>query len=134
MDPLVQSTTQVRYGRTRISNAYGSGLAPLSLPIVFEYWNGQVYITNGDDDLSSPTFGLLNYQGNLQAGETVMTASAIAAGMGNINLSAPGFGNEGSVDVSIISPSYLPKIANGRATFGIQGGKHNFIYRGRRGR
>lgn len=134
MDPLVQSTTQVRYGRSRISNGYGSGLAPLSLPIAAEYWDGQLYVTNGDDDLSSLTFGLVNFQGNLQAGETIMTASAIAAGLGQVNLSAPGFGNEGSVDVSITAPTYLPKVANGRATFGVASGKHNFIYRGRRGR
>lgn len=128
------NSTELRYGRTRITNAYGSGLAPLSLPIAAEYWNGQLYITNGDDDLSSLTYQLLNYQGNLQAGETTMSVSAIAAGLGQVNLSSPGFGNEGSVDVSITAPAYLPKVANGRATFGVASGKRNFIYRGRRGR
>lgn len=128
------NSTELRYGRSRITNAYGSGLAPLSLPIAAEYWNGQLYITNGDDDLSSLTYQLLNYQGNLQAGETTMTVSAIAAGLGQVNLSSPGFGNEGSVDVSITAPTYLPKVANGRATFGVASGKRNFIYRGRRGR
>ncbi len=128
------TSTEVRYGRSRISNAYGSELSPLSLPVMVEYWNGQHYLTNADDSLTVLPVTLGNYQGNLVAGETLLTAPIITNGQGAIGLSAPGFGNAGSVDVTITPPSYLPLVASGRATFGVYGNKNNFVYRGRRGR
>ncbi|MFY9260918.1 MAG: DUF6701 domain-containing protein [Gallionella sp.] len=128
------TSTEVRYGRSRISNAYGSELSPLSLPVMVEYWNGQHYLTNADDSLTVLPVTLGNYQGNLVAGETLLTAPVITNGQGAIGLSAPGFGNAGSVDVTITPPSYLPLVASGRATFGVYGNKNNFVYRGRRGR
>lgn len=127
------SRTEVRYGRTRISSSYGSELLPLLLPVALEYWQGTSYVTSSDDNLSAETFLPENYQLNLAAGETTLTPAAISNGRGNIGLSAPGAGNDGSLDVTVASPAYLPG-NTARATFGVYGGNSVFIYRGRRGR
>ncbi|MDD4929970.1 MAG: hypothetical protein PHP85_11920 [Gallionella sp.] len=126
-------STEMRHGRLKMTNAYGSELLGLSLPLRIEYWNGTVYTTNVEDSLSVVTATAGNYQQNLNAGETTVTVTPVINGLGQIALSAPGSGNNGSVDVTASSYSYLPD-STGRATFGVYGGKSVFIYRGRRGR
>lgn len=126
------NSTKFRYGRSHITSAYGSDLLPLSLPITVEYWDGSNYIPSVEDNLSVVSLALGNYQGNLNAGNTLLSNPVIAAGRGQIGLSS--FGNQGSVDVTVISPSYLPAANTGRGTFGIYGNRSNFVYRGRRGR
>lgn len=125
--------TLLRYGRTRIAGAYGSGLLPLSLPVVVEHWNGSTYITSVDDSLSLVAAALGNYLLNLNSGETALTNPVITNGSGTIGLSAPGAGNNGSVDITVATPGYLPG-NTARATFGVYGGTSVFTYHGRHGR
>jgi hypothetical protein len=124
MDATVQATTEVRYGRMKISNAHGSELLQLPMPIAVQYWNSTSFITNIDDNITSllaSNFVLSNYLGNLTSGKTVVTGPVIVNGLGQIVFSAPGIGNSGSVDVVTNAPNYLPsKFA--RATFGIYKG------------
>jgi MSHA biogenesis protein MshQ len=131
-DHALLGTTAFRYGRSRISNAYGSELLALSLPVYIEYWDGTSYVSSADDSISALTLALSNYQLNLSAGKTTVTNPVISNGLGAIGLSAPGIGGNGSVDISLPAPAYLPGSA--RATFGVYGGNPVFIYRGRRGR
>jgi MSHA biogenesis protein MshQ len=126
-------STQARYGRFWINNAYGSELLPLSLPVSVEYWNGSRYIVNTDDSLSLVAAALSSYSLNLNPGETLLTQPVILNGSGSVGLSAPGSGNNGSVDVPVTSAIYLPG-NTGRATFGVYEGKSIFIYQGRHGR
>ena len=114
----------VRYGRMRLSNAHGSELLPLPLPIAVQYWNGSSFITNVDDNdtvllLSDIVLG--NYQRNLNSGETTATPPVFTKGIGQILLTKPGVGNSGSVDINTVAPSYLPS-NTARATFGIYKG------------
>jgi MSHA biogenesis protein MshQ len=106
------------------------------LPVLVEYWNGLGWTTNADDSLSQVTVASGNYQLNLTAAKTSMTAPVIAAGFGNVIFTAPGAGNNGSVDTTLTTfPSYLPPLlTTARATFGVYTGNPVFIYRGRRGR
>lgn len=122
-------TTAFRYGRTHIDNTYGSELLELNMPIKLEYWNGSAYVVSVDDTLSFVTLVLGNYLVNLNAGETLATAPTFVNGVGQIRLSAPGAGNNGSVDVTLGAPSssYLSGGA-GRATFGVYKGSKEFIY------
>lgn len=133
-DHALIGATAFRYGRSRIYSAYGSELLGLSLPILVEYWDGASFVTSVEDSITAVTLSLGNYQQNLVAGKTTVTSPVIAGGLGQIVLSAPGAGANGSVDVSIASPLYLPPAGSGRATFGVYGGNPVFIYRGRRGR
>ncbi|MDO8311370.1 MAG: hypothetical protein Q7T25_05465 [Sideroxyarcus sp.] len=126
-DRALLATTEFRYGRMKLSNAHGSELLPLSMPVKLEYWNGTGYATNVDDTLSVLAFTLGNYTSGLNAGETILTAPLFVSGVGQLMLSAPGSGNSGSVDVTATSPSYLPGDA-GRAIFGVYKGTNEFIY------
>ena len=116
--------TAVRYGRMKLSNAHGSELLQLPMPIAVQYWNGTSFIINADDNdtvLLSANIVLSNYKLNLNSGETTLTVPVISNGAGQILLSKPGVGNSGSVDIATNAPSYLPS-NTARATFGIYKG------------
>lgn len=96
----------MRYGRLRIGGASGSQTLPLRLPVEAQYWTGSVFSTNTLDactTLAAGNVGLGNYGGNLNAGETTATIvnSPLQSGRSAIRLSAPGVGNQGSVDVTL---------------------------------
>ncbi len=123
-DHTLLGSTAMRYGRMRLTNAHGSELLKLPVPVITQYWNGSGYITSSDDNhtvLNASDVILSNYLRNLNSGETIVTAPVIVNGVGKISLSAPGAGNDGSVDLSSSVPSYLPS-APSRATFGIYKG------------
>ncbi len=116
--------TAMRYGRMQLSNAHGSELLQLPIPVLTQYWNGAGYITNRDDNdtvLGAANILLSNYQRNLNSGETLVTPPTFINGAGKITLSAPGAGNDGSVDLHTNAPTYLPSSTT-RATFGIYKG------------
>ena len=123
-DHTLLGSTTMRFGRMRLTNAHGSELLKLSVPVITQYWNGAGYITNSDDNhtvLNASDVLLSNYLRNLNNGETLVTAPVIVNGIGRISLSAPGAGNDGSLDLNSSVPSYLPS-ATSRATFGIYKG------------
>ncbi len=103
---LTTNDKQMRFGRLRVGGASGSQLLPLQVPFEAQYWSGTVFVTNAEDTcttLAAANIGLGNYLGNLNAPETTVTAvtSPLQAGRGRITLSAPGAGNQGSVDVTL---------------------------------
>jgi hypothetical protein len=99
------SGTEFRYGRLALSNAYGSELLALSVPIETQYWNGAAFVTNAADNCTSiaaSNVTMNGYQKNLAACETAITGNgAIVNGKGNLRLSAPGATNSGSVDLRV---------------------------------
>lgn len=137
-DHALLGTTEVRYGRMRLSNAHGSELLPLTIAATAQYWDGAAFVTSATDSISSfaatdVTFG--SYYKNLAAGETsVVTPPAsvvFANGIASYQLAKPsgGDGNyDGSVDMTISVPGYLPTSAAARATFGVYKGANEFIY------
>jgi len=139
--------TNIRYGRVTIGNNNGSELMPLALPVQIEYWkevaaSGQYsFQVNVDDTCSDDSWAvgdvtLSNYQGKLGAGETTKTLGAFAAGIGTINLSAPGAGNEGSVNVMLGVDNWLKYNFFGSGnvnpvgvgSFGIYSGREPIFY------
>ncbi|RRJ83123.1 DUF6701 domain-containing protein [Aestuariirhabdus litorea] len=146
--------TQIRFGRLVIEPAYGPEILPVNLPVRVEQWDqvaGQYgFVTNAADgctELSvAPAAGvysisLSDYSGNLVSGETAPAWPGLVAGVGALNLSAPGIGNEGSVRVTLQAPPAsdwllydwftLGVAANpsATATFGIFRGEEPVIYR-----
>ncbi|HEY5763790.1 MAG TPA: DUF11 domain-containing protein [Rhodocyclaceae bacterium] len=105
--------TRLRYGRLRMSNAYGSELTQLPVPLLAESWTGSAWAQNTLDActaLSTPLPGasFSEYQRNLNVGETSGTlANPLAAGNARLILSAPGAGNAGAVRITIASPVWL---------------------------
>lgn len=96
--------TQVRFGRLRLSNANGSELLPVRIPVEAQFWNGTAFVTNRLDSCTSipnTTIGMNGYLKNLSACETAIPASvSLTSGEGRITLPAPGSGNNGSVDLT----------------------------------
>jgi MSHA biogenesis protein MshQ len=141
------ATTPLRYGRLALQNAYGSELLALKIPLRAEYYAGTNFVTNPDDSCTpynGTTTTLDNYLFNLQAGETSASgAGTLLGGAGNpttpLQLSAPGAGNDGSVDVTLLTDSWLRFDWDGnvgtpdsnpkaRASFGIYKGNPRMIY------
>jgi len=141
----------MRWGRLTLTNAFGSELVPLPMPLAIEYWEdidpspATVYgfVTHSADGctpLAAGDFILppASFSGNLDLGETAVSSVSLGGGAGFVTLSAPGSGNDGSVDVVGNAPSHLDFDWDGdgvhdndpsaRATFGIYGGSPRQIY------
>jgi hypothetical protein len=98
-----------RYGRLRLHNAAGSGLADLPVPMTAQYWDGSKFVTNTDDHCTT-----LGSAANV-------TLSPYTGGVNGTNLGAPGhisltdgMFKSGVGFVRIIKPSSLA--AKGTAT------------------
>lgn len=131
-----------RYGRLLLQNAYGPETAPLTIPVLTEYFDGTAFVPNSLDSCTAYNalnLQLGNYQGNLVDGDTVASgAGNLISGLGNtLSLSAPGGGNDGSVDLTLdlsatgANLEWLQPGGNNptaRATFGIFRGNPRLIY------
>ncbi|MDA8327406.1 MAG: polymer-forming cytoskeletal protein [Betaproteobacteria bacterium] len=102
------------YGRLTLSNASGSVNLPLPVPMQAQYWNGTNFVTNVADnctDIAAGNIVMGNYQKNLAPCKTAAAISnPLLGGKGNLTLSAPGAGNNGSVDLAV----NLAPLANGQ--------------------
>jgi len=138
--------SQVRLGRLRLGNAHGSELQGLGLPVVLESWQavatGSFQPEGLDTCTTAVSLGaaqLDQFSGNLAVGETTASlAWPLNPTQRQVLMSAPGSGNDGSVQVSYPSaPSWLQypwdgatrSAARGLASFGIYKGSAPVIYR-----
>ncbi|MCQ4297062.1 MSHA biogenesis protein MshQ [Pseudomonas stutzeri] len=135
--------SELRLGRLSLDNAHGSELKGLSLPLRIESWRDGAFQTETQDTCSAPLLGnpalvVDTFTGNLSAGETTPSRSGPTAGIGQILMSAPGAGNDGSVQVELPgSPAWLlydwngtgRQTARGLASFGIYQGSPPLIFR-----
>lgn len=137
--------SQVQLGRLRIGNAHGSELQGLSLPLTLESWQnvaaGSFQLQAADTCSTSAVLGtptLSAYSGNLAAGETVASVTGPSNGLGLLALSAPGSGNDGTLQGRLSTlPAWLyydwegsGRIpAWGLASFGIYQGATPLIFR-----
>jgi MSHA biogenesis protein MshQ len=96
---------EIRFGQLVLSNAHGSELLNLPVPIETRFWNGTGFILNVADSctqLAAAHVSLANWQRNLNACETSVSLSGrFNAGRGNLRFSAPGAPNTGSVDLTL---------------------------------
>jgi hypothetical protein len=97
----IGATTELRFGRLRLQNAYGSGTTVLPLPIEVQYWNGSSFGLNTLDSCTTlPRSAIaLGFTAPLVACDTAVNSATVpfAAGVGSLVLSAPGAGKTGSV-------------------------------------
>ena len=135
--------TEIRYGQMQLQNAYGPETLPLTVPVRTEYYNGSSFVLNLLDSCTaydSSNLLLNNYQGNLASGETTASGSgSLLSGIGNdLSLSAPGVGNDGSVDLTLdlsqatgVNMEWLRPNGSdptAKVTFGIFKGNNHLIY------
>ena len=114
-------------GRLMVPHGYGSELYPLRLAVQAQYWDGNGWVVNLADSISS--FGkaqvLLNnckkalVCANLQVADGPYTVSQGELPKNKmLTLLAPGAGRTGSVDVSVPGLPYLPSTV-GTVVFGV---------------
>jgi hypothetical protein len=146
---------QIRFGRLKFSNAYGSELLDLPIPAVTQYWNGTGFVTNTIDNctkLISSNMSL-TYPGGSTLNATNMGVSHISlggspvgvfsSGRGTLKLTKPSgtLSGKGSVllteDLATAGMVYLQGAWTGitytqnpsaLATFGVFKGANEFIY------
>ena len=154
------NTTSLRYGRLRLSNAFGSELLPLPMLFTAQYFKKNVgWVTNAQDNCtlvpvptsaSGLTFNAQTSTNQLAAGEVIarmkdagsadITAGEgiFSAGDGRLRLTGtagagvgPGSGNFGNVTVTPVVPSYLQFKWNGSLTDTNPTGRATFgLYKG----
>jgi MSHA biogenesis protein MshQ len=137
--------TDVRYGRLRLMNAYGSELLPLAVPAAAQYYNGTNWVTNALDSSTPPVpWAVLPAVSTALLGGTGSTtpslSAALVSGKASLAASAPGAGKYGYLDLTVTVPDYLKFPWTGaaatdptaRVTFGIYnqpGNSSKIIYR-----
>ena len=101
----LNTATKMRLGRLRLANAYGSELLSLAVPIEAQYWASAYYATNTLDSCTTiPASSIIysNFQAPLAACATHTVLSGVMNGGRTFNnLTAPGSGKSGSVNLSI---------------------------------
>ncbi|MGB5324932.1 MAG: DUF6701 domain-containing protein [Pseudomonadales bacterium] len=145
--------TRQRYGRAFLENAFGPETRELTIPFIAEYYSSVLppsggFVPNIVDSCTLFALGDFSkvpgsYTLNLDAGDTdpvSISGTSYAAGRGSVTLSAPGDGNDGSVDIEFTVPAYLRFDWDGNsatadsspvntATFGSFRGNDRVIYR-----
>lgn len=142
---------EIRFGQLVLSNAHGSELLALPVPIEARFWTGSGFALSTQlpprapdscTQLSAADVTLGNWQRDLNNPETSVTLSGrFNAGRGNLRLSAPGANNTGSVDLTVqldaAAQTWLQGRWNGadyddnpvaRASFGLNRGSTPLIY------
>jgi len=113
------ASTNWLFGRLRLLNALGSERLSLAVSMQTEIWNGFGFVVNAADNcttIAPANIGLGSYKQNLSSGETSVTilpVGAFSSGTKTMTLSAPGVGNNGSVDVVVnLDPSTTVSTCN----------------------
>ena len=107
----IGGATRVRFGRLRLTNAYGSEKLTLPIPMRAEYYNGTTFVKNSLDNCTSvvaANMAMPGYSGGVNAGNmslanNVVAGGTFAAGTGRLTLARPNPAaiRKGSVDVCV---------------------------------
>lgn len=95
------ATVLIRSGRLRLSNVFGSAQQPLQMPVQAEYWTGQGWLRNADDNTTAIAPAAAALSPNWP---TVISATGgavqLVGGRGAFTLGPPSAGR-GTVDVAL---------------------------------
>ncbi|MDH5205191.1 MAG: hypothetical protein OEW36_05975 [Hylemonella sp.] len=103
LDHALLGTTNFRYGRLRLDNAYGSERLALPVKISLQHWNQTAFVGSNDDSCSSIQASDIALSFPVSAGNQLAaceTSSMVTAPL-NLRLGAPGPGNGGWTDVTL---------------------------------
>jgi len=130
-------STNIRWGRWFLANAYGSELQPLVMVAEAQYFDGTNFVISTTDTCTTPvTTTLTNYTGNLTAGDSILSQAAMVSGLIPLTLSAPGNNNDGSLLMTLTGPTWMmydydgdgsADNAKATASFGIFEGREPVI-------
>jgi MSHA biogenesis protein MshQ len=104
-DTVLIGNTKLRYGRLRLHNAYGSELLPVNVPVRAEYWTGEGFRLNTEDNCTS----FLPSAVSLTAASPSTTISAavtgsnivLSGGLSRIPLSRPTSGSAENIRLCV---------------------------------
>jgi hypothetical protein len=139
----------LRFGRVRMSNAHGSEISVLAMPMLVEYLDSPgLYTINIDDDgcttIANANLGLSDNLSTPGSSTVTVTNPAAVAGNLGVSLTAPGAGITGYIDVTpdlnastnswlqydwTFGAGTFTENPTGRATFGIYTGNDVNIYK-----
>ncbi len=137
-----------RFGRIRMSNAYGSELTSLQMPMIVEFFNNTGYQLNTDDNCTlfnnADLFTIADNLVTPNASIISVTNPVAVAGVLGVTLTSPGADNVGTIDLSallsggVIDNRWLrydwdadgnfDNDPSASATFGIYNGDARHIY------
>ncbi len=107
---FTEGAAEIRSGRLRLQNAYGSELLDLPVSLEAQYWTGNYYVTNtADNCTATPASSIImdNYVKNLNACETQLSPVGNLVFSGGrlvspgVKMTKPGVGNAGSVNLTV---------------------------------
>lgn len=132
----------IRFGRLWLDNAYGPETENLVVPVSVQYWDGNRFVQNSDEDCwaystsaatvgdEPPATSIIDRSGTMDAGQ--LDTGAL------LELRAPGAGNTGEVTVEWPVPSYWQVDGDGDGVrddppeaeiqFGVYRGHDRVIY------
>jgi len=76
---LAGNAPELRFGRLRLSNAVGSELLQLPMPLSAQYWNGQGFVVNSSDNCTQLNAANLVFTEYTQSGDNQLAAADTAA-------------------------------------------------------
>ena len=126
---LLLGTTELRFGRMRVENAYGSALLALPVPAYAQYWNGTAFVKNTIDNCSQITVptsqaasayasktlfcnGGIGLYGSL-TGVVAGYPASLDKGDAKLVLSKPAANSSGYLDLVLNVPDYLKNKVDG---------------------
>ena len=112
-----------RYGRLRLSNAYGS-VSPIYMPVEAQYWSGLSWVKNTDDSCTTSTGGTPQVSFP-PITDWTLTPNAFAAGMmggGGLKIEKAA---TGTTIINATVPDWLKPDPSARASIGIYGTKES---------
>jgi MSHA biogenesis protein MshQ len=102
-----EGSAALRSGQLKLSNAFGSEKASLSVPVQAQYWSSKAWVLNSADSCTSVPLAAvsrsnyLDYKGaSTAAWTTTASAVTIVGGHGTLTLTAPSPAATGSLDVA----------------------------------
>ncbi|MBI5626340.1 MAG: hypothetical protein HY935_03965, partial [Nitrosomonadales bacterium] len=150
---LSPTGVSLRFGRLKLSNAHGSELLNLPIPVQAQYWNGTSFVTNTADNCTTLISGNIKLTAP-PAGVSATLGGVFLAGAGSLTLSKPTTPAKVAVDlcadlsadpvggtVCSATSAAMPYLQGlwapgssynndpaARATFGVYKGAREFIY------
>jgi MSHA biogenesis protein MshQ len=143
-DHVKISTSNQRFGRIVIDNAFGPEVLDLKVPLRAEFWNGSAFITNTNDSACPGSqfivgdFTISDADGSdslTPADLSSVTYQALVMGTGSLTLGAPN--KSGPLNINLNAPNWLKYDFDGNASddtptaqafFGQYRGNDRIIY------
>ena len=84
----IVSGAKLRFGRLRLSNAFGSDRRDLSVPVEAQYWSGLSWVRNAADSCTTLPVAAIKLSG-AQGSTQVSSPVTLSSGSGNVVVSCP---------------------------------------------